>query len=211
MEIAEIIKDLQQKRTVFHSESDFQFALAWVIKERYKDAKIYLEIPVKVDSQKLYIDIVVELDRKLYPIELKYKTKSFNKKISDEFGESYSLKKHSAQTQGRYDYLKDIYRLERILKVDEKYEKGYAVFLTNDKSYCEESPKEDTVDKAFQIYGGREISGLLEWSEEASEGTKKGRDNFELSGKYKIDWKNYSQIENCTFEYCINVVEKVEK
>ena len=99
MEIEKIIKNLQEKRKIFFSERDFQFALAWEIQKEYNDAKVevLLEYPLKNENNNNeYVDIVVKLEGKTYPIELKYKTTLF------EF-EEYKLKDQSAQDCGRYD------------------------------------------------------------------------------------------------------------
>lgn len=78
LSIEKVLRDLFKDRPIFHSEADFQFALAWRIKEQYSKAKIRLEMRSDNFDKKEYIDILVELNGKKYPIELKYKTKKLD-------------------------------------------------------------------------------------------------------------------------------------
>ncbi len=79
-------KNKQIKQRIFSSEAEFQFALAWKLKEKLieQNAQIYLEtkpyvVGLKIENNDKFltansrIDIILELDGKLYPIELKYK------------------------------------------------------------------------------------------------------------------------------------------
>ena len=68
------MQKLKEKRTIFVSEADFQLELAWIIKDEYPNAKVRLEYCPAFDLS-MHIDILVIIDRKWIPIELKYKTK----------------------------------------------------------------------------------------------------------------------------------------
>jgi len=107
MNLIYIIDTLRTKRMVFHSEADFQFALAWQIQQSYPDADIRLEYPAS-NKTKEYVDILVKLNDDVYPIELKYKTKRLSISLDDEV---YALKQHGAGGFGSYDFIKDICRL----------------------------------------------------------------------------------------------------
>jgi len=205
MEIIEIINKLKQKRKIFFSESDFQFALAWEIQKYYNNANIRLEY-CPHQHMNLYIDIIVELNNKVYPIELKYKTKTF---IGKDGNEKYNLKNQGAQDIGRYDYLKDIQRIEQFSKYIENYEYGFAILLTNDESYWKKDRK-GTVDEQFYLLENIIKTGKLKWGKNASEGTMKNRnDPIKLTGEYKIIWNEYSNFnenKNGEFKYCINKI-----
>ncbi|MDD4494537.1 MAG: hypothetical protein PHV32_09375 [Eubacteriales bacterium] len=56
MELLPVIELLRQKRSLFHSEADFQFALAWEMQITYTTAEIRLEYPPANYPNK-YIDI----------------------------------------------------------------------------------------------------------------------------------------------------------
>ncbi len=49
-------------------------------------------------------------------------------------GESFTLLDHGAQLLGRYDFLKDVSRLQQVVAVNPAV-RGYAILLTNDSSY----------------------------------------------------------------------------
>ena len=78
-----IVDKLKERRKIFVSEADFQLELAWTIKENYPNAKIRLEYCPTFDLN-MHIDILVIMNNKWYPIELKYKTKGCKKIIDDE-------------------------------------------------------------------------------------------------------------------------------
>ena len=209
MDIIFILNKLKDKRKIFNSESDFQFSLAWEIKEFYKNADIRLEYCYDF-RKNIRIDIVVKLDTKIYPIELKYKTKLYRKYFGDEW---YYLKNHGAQDLGRYDYLKDIQRMELFSNEIHNFEKGFTIILTNDNSYWKKN-KKGTVDEQFYLNENIIKTGLLKWGEHSSEGTKKNREKpIELNGKYKINWNDYSVINDNSggiFKYCLCIVEKIK-
>ena len=108
MDIDAVLKQLKNKRPIFHSEADFQFALAWELQQQYPDASLRLEYAPPDDRQK-HIDILMRVGDDIYPIELKYKTAAFRAVVN---GEQYSLTDHSAQDLGKYDFVKDICRIE---------------------------------------------------------------------------------------------------
>ena len=212
MEIEKIIKNLKSERKVFFSESDFQFALAWEIQKFYDKAKIRLEYPFQYeeDGKNRYIDIIVTLKNKKYPIELKYKTLLLE--VEDN-GEKYKLKNQGAQDLGRYDYLKDVQRIEKFSeseKYKEDFECGYAILLTNDESYWNENKnKRKTIDEDFRLNGNSTKSGTLSWkgNPEAIGGREV---SIELKGIYTINWKDYHNFggKNGKFKYCLIEIRK---
>ncbi|MCM3716068.1 hypothetical protein M3202_18610 [Alkalihalobacillus oceani] len=101
MDINKILKSLQSKRPLFHSEADFQHALAWEIQRLYPQAEIRLEFNYPNTSKNFYLDIWVKLEDIFVPIELKYKTDASTFLVE---GEQFSLKYHGAQDWGRYDF-----------------------------------------------------------------------------------------------------------
>jgi hypothetical protein len=118
MDMVKIIDKLRSKRRIFCSEKDFQFALAWEIQKCYDKSNIRLEYCPNLEKN-VHIDIIVELDNKYYPIELKYKTKTF---IGKDNNENYFLKNQGAQDIGKYDYLKDIQRIEQFSKLMSRFQ-----------------------------------------------------------------------------------------
>lgn len=128
--LIDIMKSFGDENTIFCSEADFQFCLAWKIKEKLGNkAEVILEYPQTTKKRINYIDLCVVYDGKKHFIELKYKT--IKKKVYCH-GVKLELKKHAAQDNGRYDFCADIQRLE---KYTEKGSSSYAILLTNDNSY----------------------------------------------------------------------------
>lgn len=209
IDIHKIITSLQLKRPIFHSEADFQLAIAWEIQKLYPHAEIRLEYNYPKIFESLYLDIWVKLEDTYIPIELKYKTKKSTFLVN---GEHFRLKNHSAQDCGRYDFLKDISRIEKVISTEEQINAGYAIILTNDSLYWRESNKIDSVDAAFKIHEGRELSGQLSWGELASAGTKRGRENdIILESSYTLNWIPFSNINNSPDSEFKILIVKVEK
>jgi len=190
--IKDILKQLLEIRPIFHSEADFQYALAWEIQKHHPKAQIRLEINLPVFDKKEYIDIWANIDDKVYIIELKYKTKKINLEYNKE---KFYLLNQGAQDVGRYDFIKDITRLERFISKHNNYI-GYAIMLTNDDLYWRNPVRLNTVDANFRIHENRKIKGKLRWSDGASVGTKKGRENnLIIKDSYLMKWSDYSALK----------------
>ena len=201
-----VMAALQEERMLFYSENDFRFALAWEIKELYENADVRLEYRfIPNNDKKIYIDIVVFLDGKKYPIELKYKTKALSVNLGNE---KYLLKNQAAHNFGRYHYLKDFQRIESLIKSD-FCENGFAIMLTNDYLYWESDCKGDA-DQAFSLHENNALSGKLCWGKNVGEKVKEEKPEIKLSGKYTIKWNDYSDIndvKNGKVRYCLNEIK----
>lgn len=189
IEIGEVLFALARQRPIFHSEADFQHAFAWELHQRLLSASIRLELPVQVKRQLRHIDIWVTYQDAVLAIELKHKTRGLATQVGSE---EYKLKDQSAQDIGRYDFVKDIQRLEQVAIAYQNLT-GYAILLTNDSAYWTKPTNYSTVDADFRLHNGRVLEGLLSWGANASEGTKKNREQpLELQGKYCLNWSDYS-------------------
>lgn len=206
IDINSAINRLKEKRKIFVSEADFQLELAWIIKEMYPNYSVRLEYCPSF-NRKIHIDILVITDKGWIPIELKYKTKGCT--IIDN-GETFVLANQSAKDVNCYLYLKDIQRIEEIKKEAKLFAEGYTVMLTNEPSYLKKPGRADCVYEEFSIYEGAERTGTLLWGAEASAGTKKGKEKpIVLAGKYQMNWKLYSKINDTpagSFYYLVNSV-----
>jgi hypothetical protein len=106
------------------------------------------------------------------------------------------LKHHGAEDCGRYDFLKQVEKFEKITTGRDKI-KGIAILLTNDHLYWSEPTRANTVDSYFRIHGNRILTGELKWLEHASAGTTKDReDSIVIKGTYKLQWQHYSTVSN---------------
>ena len=202
-EIIKTIIELAKERPIFHSEADFQHALAWKIQKELPKASIRIEFPIRKNKLNKHIDIkVINKNENVY-IELKYKTQILEVKQKNE---KFILKNQSAKDIGRYDFLKDIQRLEEIIEKREKCI-GYAILLTNENAYWEKQHRQNTYDADFKIYENRALTGKLKWNEKTSEGTKRNREqSIELRNNYIIKWHDYSKPStsiNGTFRFVV--------
>ena len=207
-DIHALMKGLAEKRPVFHSEADFQFALAWHIREK-TDEPVRLEwrfteqhLPkerTKSRSKKRRRYLDLWLPRTGVAIELKYKTRAFEYKTNtthiDLPGESFSLRDQSAQDHGRYDFLKDIARLEYLL--DRRMARcGIAVLLTNDSLYEDRRPPE-VIDADFSLHDGRHLPTgptTMQWAESAGTRTTIGRTApIAVRGPHTLRWSTFGQ------------------
>ena len=204
-DIRRVLTCLAKQRPIFHSEADFQFALAWQIEKMTPDAGVRLEMPFSLAGSNRYLDIWLRAPG--IAIELKYRTRRLSFLHEDE---SFSLKNQSARDHGRYDFIEDIRRIEEIatkrrVADGDPFSQGYAVLLTNDNLYWENGG-EGTVDEAFRIHEGLQLKlkRRMAWAPWASEGTINGREKpLVLRNSYTLRWRPYSNppTENGEFRY----------
>jgi len=213
-QIIELIHDFMIKSNrVFLSEADLQVNLAFYLKKQNKE--VFLEYHVKPfdgypwENENIYIDIVIKEGNQYLPIEVKYKT-SVDKIDLNVFGKEDKtlLKQQGAQSNGRYDFWKDVKRLELLKKVY-KIEEGIALFVTNDKSY-RDNPKSDSK-KLPQYYKFNICEGISEknksWREDTNKNNLKSRPNFELDNNYILKWEEQN-IEGTRLLYLIPNIKK---
>ncbi len=208
--IEEIMKDLAKHRPIYHSEADFQHAFAWEIHKRLPGAAVRLELPFEDQRRKLHLDVWVSDSNVALAVELKYKTRALETEVQ---GEAFSLRDQSAQDLGRYDFIKDIVRLEQIT-ANRQSAIGYAILLTNDSAYWNPGASANAIYAAFRLEEGTILQGTLAWGKRASEGTMRGREApLPLKGKYKAHWQDYSEVPGKRYRrfrfVCIPVVPRV--
>ena len=74
LDIEGLLNSLAEVRKVFHSEADFQHALAWQIHQAAPDSQVRLEVDAFPDQdRRRFLDIWLPVDG--IAIELKYVTK----------------------------------------------------------------------------------------------------------------------------------------
>lgn len=202
--VQSFLKSLADERRVFCSEMDFQIHFAWLMKERGFD--LSLEYDPGCFKANASLDIMIWKPEQV-AIELKYKTALFEAENS---GHSVRLKNHGAQDIGRYDFFKDVSRVEQIVATG-KADKGFVVFLTNDRGYWR-SGRDGTADAMFRMFEGRTVkSGSLKWAEHTGAGTMKGHEKpINLVQDYVLGWKDYRDFggKNGLFRFLIVDVEK---
>ena len=190
--ILDLLKGLSERRPIFHSEADFQLAFAWYLHQTIPDSQARLEFKA-FKNEKMYLDIWLQTLG--IAIKLKYYTRELNVKQK---GEHFALLNQAAYPPRRYDFISDILRLERVMGSFKPAKSGLAILLTNAPSYWKLPRRgwKNAVDVAFRIHEGMVLKGKIDWSDDASEGTKKGREKpIGLNGSYNINWRDYSAFE----------------
>jgi len=191
LELSRLMTTLAAKRPLFHSEADFQHALAWEIQLEVPNARIRLEYRAPRVNPATYLDILVLVGTRSLAIELKYKTMRLHHQHG---GEDFDLKSQAAQDLARYDFVRDIVRLERTRGAGVAND-CWAVFLTNDPTYWQATKRPDTIDRMFRLNEGRTLKGYLSWPMDAAEGSIKGREaGMVLKGVYPLTWNPYSSV-----------------
>ena len=191
--ISKLMGKIAAERQLFHSEADFQHAFAWEVHKQLSNAVIRLEYRFPAEKRVLHLDCWLEKGAKKLAVELKYKTCLLDALVGKE---KYQLANHSAHDCGRYDFIKDIQRLEKVVATDNSII-GYAILLTNDSAYWLRSKNADTVDSQFRLHEGRILNGILKWGKMASKGTMRSRETpIQLLGKYPLQWRDFSELEN---------------
>jgi hypothetical protein len=190
LDIHALMESLAQKRPIFHSEADFQHALAWEAHLLLPDTEIRLEQPV-VRHRVMHVDLCLMGGGGKVAIELKYKKRGIDVRVADE---RFDLRSHNAPDVGRDEFLKDVCRLEQIVEGD-SCTLGYAILLTNDESFWREPKRRDTNDREFRIHEGRQISGRLDWHTREGAGSEaEDQYSITLTKTYTAHWRYYSRV-----------------
>ena len=192
LKIEHALGQLALRRPVFHSEADFQFALAIIVNELYPTLAVRLEIPV---SKQITLDMLITEPEanEFFAIELKYKTALWEGTIR---GEDYHLKNHGADDIGCYDVLKDVERVETLVS-NGFASAGAVILLTNEPLYWNIREQKSKITNAheFRIHEGLTVSGQRSWGPNTG-GSSKGRERpLTLAGSFPIQWQDYSDVE----------------
>jgi hypothetical protein len=194
--INEIMQDLAKERPIFHSEADFQFALAWKIKEHCQNAEVRLEHPIEglelpgeKNKRRQALDLLIRINDAAVAIELKYITKK-NVIYRGADGEEYNLKGQGDPSWNRYNYIKDVWRLKQFFLKDKDHNSGYAILLSNDEKYKEPVDGENA-SKGLELTG--KIKGCYERIPPNSPKQKAPKIDFKES-EYTIEKSQYSTV-----------------
>jgi hypothetical protein len=192
VDLVGLMSGLAVRRPVFGSEADFQLALAWEFQHGQPDAIVRLEYRPAYLDRRGYLDVWVDARAWKLALELKYFTRALSVNVGDE---RFELLNHGAQDVSRYDFVRDIERVESVVR-GQPGVAGAVIALTNDSSYWR-PPKDTrlTIDSAFRIHEGATLGGDLAWGEGAGPGTTRGRERVHsLAGRYKVEWHDYSSV-----------------
>ena len=209
---ADVCAFLESNDELLFNERDFQMHLATWLRNsdnNYDDVDVEYYVPSQVLDNyiwksELRLDIVVKKDGEYCPVELKYKTKKVERKIS-RFDEDLTddvvvMKNQGAQDLGMYDFWKDVRRVELVCNRFQRVKGGLAVFVTNDEFYTKGS-KETSNNYLFNMSAGKAHSRQKHWANPEST-CAKTHPNFEVEKAYSIEWHN-KLVDGVKFHYCI--------
>ncbi len=187
----QLMETLARSRPLFHSEADFQHTFAWELHRVNSDWDIRLEVPVRTIAGAIHLDVRASSQSAQVAIELKYKTRGLATSVN---GEDFALANQAAQDLGRYDFFKDLSRVEAFAQGNAD-RTGCAIFLTNDSAYWKAPTSSSHGYADFAMNDGRGVSGTLSWGDRASLGTRRGReDSIAIHGHYLLRWMPYSSV-----------------
>lgn len=183
-----LLEHLASTRPIFHSEADFQHALAWQIQVENPAARVRLETR---PQRGIHLDLFVRLSDERIAIELKYLVARFEGVVG---GEVFDLPNQGAHDISRHDVVKDVVRVERLLATG-LADSGWVIALSNDSNYWRPGTKVDPIDAMFRLHDGKSLSGVLQWNPRAGEGTTRGRDQpLPLQNVYTCGWSEYATV-----------------
>lgn len=170
VELECIMNKLGAVSRIFNSEAQFQFELAWNIKEEF-DCEIRLEELSCIitneknnRNKKYYTDIILEKGDLRIALELKYKTALYEDRPNNIY-----LKAHGASDLGAYDFMWDVHRLQVLTGIEtdnscdikRPCSRAYAIILTNDAYYWNDTQPRETINREFLIGGDKIGNGVL--------------------------------------------------
>jgi hypothetical protein len=192
-ELESLMRDVAAARPIFHSEADFQHAFAWQLHVAHPVSRVRLETR---PTRGVRVDVLASIDGRRSAFELKYLVRGITVTVD---GELFELPNQGAQDLRRYDFVKDVARLEVMVR-DGAADEGYAIALTNDPSYWQSGDYSRFIDAAFRIDEGRKIEGVLRWAAHAGAGTTRGReDPIALTGSYDAGWRDFSKLPDARY------------
>lgn len=207
---------------IFISENDLVLSFALYILERFPDAKVNFELPFDIEYKfqtkdenfhnpgNSYLDLHVFLNGIRYGFEFKYHTCKYavNTNLY-----KFELKDHIARDVLRFNFRKDIHRLEHLRNNYSEFRihKGFAVLLTNDKALIKTDANKNTLDKEYRFSEIAPIrGGDVKWSKVSGKGNWVGSDQFDImlplkKEGYEIYWRDYHQIKDPKkdFKFCV--------
>lgn len=187
VDLHQALAALAARRPVFHSEADFQLALAWQVHLADPQVGVYLETRPR---RGLHLDLafINEVTGAYSAIELKYLTRRWTGTVA---GQDFELKEHGAHDNRRFDTVKDIARVESVVR-DLPRSNGAVVVLTNDRRYIDDAQGSTSNDSQFRLHEGAMLEGRRSWLREKVDRERSAA--VELLGRYETRWTQFSHF-----------------
>jgi hypothetical protein len=197
----DVMDRLSTRRTVFHSEADFQHAFGQVLHDIAPELQVRLEVR---QENAEYLDLLCFGAHGRTAIEFKYATATWigMDGLTDEI---FRLRSHAATDLMRRNFVFDVARLERFCEAAPGTN-GLAIFLTNESNlWREPAPtRQRTHDHEYRIHQGAELSGTLKWLNDMYPANTR-----HLRGSFSIDWRRFSELpgKNGDFKWAAAHIE----
>jgi hypothetical protein len=196
-----VLKSMEQlstERPIFHSEADFQLALAWMLQRQHPAARLRLERRI-LEHPRVELDVFMTIEDKRFGLELKYPRSTVDVEVA---GERFFLRTGAPDIES-HGVLRDVERLERLIRED-AIDQGCAVVLTNAARFWIPPPEGRVTNyDAFRIHDGHRLEGVADWGIGAGAGVRTGHDPIVLSGSYPLAWRDYASFPGVTLRYLI--------
>ena len=182
-----LVSGLAAVRPVFHSEADLQQALAW--QAHLLDPKVEVRLETRPDPLvREQLDLLLsrpDLGRAT-AIEIKYWKKRWSGTVN---GEAFDLPNQGAHDVRRYDFVKDIARVERFIATRTGWDGLVLLWTNDDLDWRVPTHFRATGADAFRVHEGATLTGERAWGPQAGPGTRRGREKLlSLGGNYKLGW-----------------------
>ncbi|MGY1726158.1 hypothetical protein ACI79J_04240 [Geodermatophilus sp. SYSU D01062] len=193
LSLDDLVSGLAQVRDVFHSEADLQHALAW--QAHLLDPKVEVRLETRPDPLvRERLDLLLsrpDLGRST-AIEIKYWKKRWSGTVK---GEAFDLPNQGAHDIRRYDFVKDVSRVERFVATRPGWNGLVLLWSNDDLDWRAPTHLRPTGADAFRVHEGTVLTGERAWGPRAGPGTRRGREKpITLSGSYKLTWQDFSKF-----------------
>lgn len=174
---------LKQDTKQYYVEAQVQHKLAIEIYKQFAiEAELEYYYKNTHNDNNSYLDIFFESPHgSRIGIELKYKTRCYNA------GDTY--KNQGAQNNSKYDFIKDIQRLEE-MKSNNLIDTGYALLITNDHTYWT-AARPDSMVSPFDLTDNTTLTNtyIPEWKDRT--------EPIVLTNSYILKWDS---LEDAAFK-----------
>ncbi|WP_309114771.1 hypothetical protein [Saccharothrix sp.] len=206
----DLLAGLAHARPVFHSEADLQHALAWQV--HLLDPHVQVRLEVRPDpAVREVLDLLVHRPDhgRSTAIEVKYWKKRWSGTAA---GERFDLPNQGAHDIRRYDFVKDISRVERFVAARPGCDGLVLLWSNDDLDWRPPATFRATAADAFRIHEGATLDGERAWSAQAGAGTTKGREKpIALTGHYRMAWRDFTTLDHVVGGRMRLLAVKVEK
>lgn len=184
--ICTALASLSRTRPIFHSEADFQHALAWELHRALPDVSVRLEVPLA--APKGVLDLLLIQSTRRVGIELKYGRGLLT---CYHAGEKFCLPAHPLPVV-RYEFWQDVERLQHWVE-NRTLTEAFALCLSNNPG-CWMPGNRATTQDQIRFHDSLCQSGTLALDPRPRSDEKFA--SIALTREYVCSWKEYSRVSD---------------